>query len=61
MKKRLWRIIIAALVFIVALLINNIEWLQIAMFVISYIIAGGDIVKELLQIFLEVKFLMRIF
>lgn len=25
MKKRLWRIIIAALVFIVALLINNIE------------------------------------
>lgn len=32
MKKRLWRIIIAALVFIVALLINNIEWLQIAMF-----------------------------
>ena len=46
MKKRLWRIIIAALVFIVALLINNIEWLQIAMFVISYIIAGGDIVKR---------------
>ena len=46
MKKRLWRIIIAALVFIVALLINNIEWLQIAMFVISYIIVGGDIVKR---------------
>lgn len=46
MKKRLWRIIIAALVFIVALLINNIEWLQIAMFVISYIIAGGYIVKR---------------
>jgi Cd2+/Zn2+-exporting ATPase len=46
MTKRLWRIIIAALVFIVALLINNIEWLQIALFIVSYIIAGGDIVKR---------------
>lgn len=55
MKKRLWRIIIAALVFIVALLINNIEWLQIAMFVISYIIAGGDIVKRALTNILRGK------
>ncbi len=49
MKKRLWRIIIAALVFLSAILIKSIEWLQLAMFVISYIIVGGDIVKRAVQ------------
>jgi len=45
MKKRIWRIIIGAVVFAAAIIIN-IEWLQIAMFVISYIIVGGDVVKR---------------
>ncbi len=47
MKKRIWRIIIGALVFAAAMIINlNNEWLQIALFVISYIIVGGDVVKK---------------
>ena len=45
MTKRLWRIIIGAVVFAAAIIIN-IEWLQIAMFVISYVIVGGDVVKR---------------
>ncbi|OLS03574.1 heavy metal translocating P-type ATPase [Tissierella creatinophila] len=45
MKKRIWRIIIGAVVFAAAIIIN-IEWLQIAMFVISYVIVGGDVVKR---------------
>ncbi|MGX7167610.1 heavy metal translocating P-type ATPase [Facklamia hominis] len=47
MKKRLWRIIIAAFLFTIALLMElNNEWLQIALFIISYIIVGGDVVKR---------------
>jgi Cd2+/Zn2+-exporting ATPase len=50
MKKRLWRIIIAAVLFVAALLINpsnqNMEWLQIALYLTSYIVVGGDIVKK---------------
>ena len=47
MKNRLWRIIIGAIFFIVAIVINtNIEWLNIALYLISYIIVGGDIVKR---------------
>ena len=47
MKKRLWRIIIGALLFTVALLMDfNNEWLQIALFVISYIVVGGDVLKR---------------
>jgi hypothetical protein len=39
MKKRLWRIIIGAAVLVAAAIINfNNEWLQIALFIISYII-----------------------
>ncbi|MSU03405.1 heavy metal translocating P-type ATPase [Tissierella pigra] len=45
MKKRIWRIIIGAVVFAAAIIIN-IEWLKIAMFVISYVIVGGDVVKR---------------
>jgi len=45
MIKRFWRIIIAAALFIATLIINlDTEWLQITLFVISYIIVGGDIV-----------------
>lgn len=47
MKNRLWRIIIAAILFIVAIVIDvNIEWLNIALYLISYIIVGGDIVMK---------------
>lgn len=47
MTKRLWRIIIGAAVLATAvLLILNNEWLQIALFIISYIIVGGDVVKR---------------
>lgn len=47
MTKRLWRIIIGAAVLATAALpsLNN-EWLQIALFIISYIIVGGDVVKR---------------
>jgi Cd2+/Zn2+-exporting ATPase len=47
MTKRLWRIIIGAAVLVAATIINfNNEWLQIALFIISYIIVGGDVVKR---------------
>ena len=47
MSKRLWRIIIGAAVLATAVLLNlNNEWLQIALFIISYIIVGGDVVKR---------------
>lgn len=47
MKKRLWRIIIGAAMLATAVLLNlNNEWLQIALFIISYIIVGGDVVKR---------------
>ncbi|GAA3644320.1 heavy metal translocating P-type ATPase [Asaccharospora irregularis] len=47
MKKRIWRIGIGAATFLAAVIINfNIQWLQVALFVISYIIVGGDVVKK---------------
>ena len=47
MIKRLWRIIIGAAVLATAVLLNlNNEWLHIALFIISYIIVGGDVVKR---------------
>ncbi|CUL88425.1 copper(I)-transporting ATPase [Listeria monocytogenes] len=47
MNKRLWRIIIGAILFIVAIVIDvNIEWLNIALYLISYIIVAGDIVMK---------------
>ena len=47
MTKRLWRIIIGAAVLAAAVLLSlNNEWLQIALFIISYIIVGEDVVKR---------------
>ncbi|URN41813.1 heavy metal translocating P-type ATPase [Peptoniphilus genitalis] len=47
MTKRLWRIIIGAAVLATAVLLSlNNEWLQVALFIISYIIVGGDVVKR---------------
>lgn len=45
MKKRLWRIIIGGVVLLGAALlpINN-PWIELALFIISYIIVGGDVV-----------------
>lgn len=45
MKKRLWRIVVGGVVFTAAMIIKlNIEWLQFALFAMSYIIVGGDVV-----------------
>lgn len=56
MKKRIWRIGIGAVVFAAALIINlDIEWLQAALFVISYIIVGGDVVKKAVKNILRGK------
>jgi len=45
MKKRLWRIIIAGIIFAFAMITNfNIEWLQKALLVISFLMVGGDVV-----------------
>ena len=50
MTKRLWRIIIGAAVLATAVLLSlNNEWLQIALFIISYIIVGGDVVKRVVK------------
>ena len=47
MTKRLWRIIVGAAVLVGAAIFNfNNEWFQIALFIISYIIVGGDVVKR---------------
>ncbi|MGB4439972.1 MAG: heavy metal translocating P-type ATPase, partial [Sedimentibacter sp.] len=47
MKKQIWRIIIGAVVLAIAAIFNlNNNWLQVALFIISYIIVGGDVVKR---------------
>jgi Cd2+/Zn2+-exporting ATPase len=50
MKKRLWRIIIGGVVLLGAALlpINN-PWIKLALFIISYIIVGGDVVLMALR------------
>lgn len=45
MKKSLWRIIIGGIVFFAAIIINtNNYWLQLSLFIVSYIIVGSDVV-----------------
>ena len=47
MKKRFWRIMVAAVFFTVAKVNNlNIEWLNTVLYLISYTIAGGDIIVQ---------------
>lgn len=47
MKKRLWRIIFGGVIFAAAMIIKfNIEWLQAALFLIGYLIVGGDVVLK---------------
>lgn len=44
MEKRLWRIIIGSLIFVSAMFVKpNIEWIQPAMFAVSYLVVGGDV------------------
>ena len=45
MKKLLWRLIISAIFFVSAIFINSSQ-LKLIMYVISYILAGGDVVKR---------------
>lgn len=62
MNKRLWRIIIGAILFIVAIVIDvNIEWLNIALYLISYIIVGGDIVMKAVKNIFRGKVLTKTF
>jgi len=50
MKKRLYRIIIGGILFVVAMITHlSIEWLQIALFVISFLIVGGDVVLSAIK------------
>lgn len=50
MKKRLWRIIIGAIFYIVAYVINiDINWIRPVLFLVSYIIVGGDVVLRALR------------
>lgn len=49
MKKRLWRIIIGSIIYIAAIIIKlDINWLQPALFLLSFVIVGGDVVLEAL-------------
>ena len=44
MKKRLWRIIIGALLFVPALIIKpSDEWIKPALFAVAYLAVGGDV------------------
>lgn len=50
MKQRLWRIIISIAIFVTAFMIQTeIIWLQPTIFILSYILIGGDIVLEALK------------
>ncbi|HHW48779.1 MAG TPA: cadmium-translocating P-type ATPase [Clostridiaceae bacterium] len=50
MKKRIWRIIIGAVVFIAAFIVDlDIEWLEIALFAAGYIVVGGDVVTKAIR------------
>lgn len=50
MKKQLWRIIIGTVFFTAAMIINiNVNWLKAALYLISYIIVGRDVVIRALK------------
>lgn len=49
MKKRLYRIIISCFLFVVALLIKNLYFVQLSLFLISYIIVGGDVLLRAIK------------
>lgn len=47
MKKGLWRILIGAVLLIAALILHfDDEWMNLVLYLISYIIVGGDIVRK---------------
>ncbi len=45
MKKLIWRLAISSALFVSALIIES-EWLKLTLLVVSYIFAGGDVVKR---------------
>lgn len=56
MKKRLNRIILGAIIFLFAIIINfNVIWLKPTLFFISYIIVGGDVVLRAIKNILRGK------
>lgn len=57
MKKRWFKIIIALILFVIALTINfNNEWINNAIYIISYIIVGSEIVKKAVRNITRGKF-----
>lgn len=46
MTKGLWRIIIGSILLAVAILFSSNDWLQLALFIISFIVVGGDVIKR---------------
>jgi Cd2+/Zn2+-exporting ATPase len=55
-KKRLQRIILGAVIFVAAVIIKlDIIWLQPALFIISYLIVGGDVVLQAVRNILHGK------
>jgi Cd2+/Zn2+-exporting ATPase len=55
-KKRLQRIILGAVIFVAAMIIKlDIIWLQPALFIISYLIVGGDVVLQAVRNILRGK------
>lgn len=48
MKKLLWRLIISAIFFVSAIIINASQ-LKLIMYIISYILAGGDVIKRAIE------------
>ena len=48
MKKLLWRLIISAIFFVSAIIINDSQ-LKLIMYIISYILAGSDVIKRAIE------------
>lgn len=47
MKKHIWRIVLGAVLFIAAMIVKqDIKWLKTALYLISYIIVGGDVIQK---------------
>ena len=45
MKKLIWRLIISAIFFVSAIIISN-DQVKLILYAISFILAGGDVVKR---------------
>ena len=62
MSKKLKKIIIAGLIYLIAVFIKfENEIINTVLFLLSYLIVGFDIIKKLLKILKRVKYLMKTF